>query len=165
MPTTKSTDNSEEEREFNLYAAAIEESYHHQHQSEKVFAPKSQIDKAKWNKAARKKHYLKQKQSKSPKRIEEVMAFVARTVSRKEYQNNPKACQALVVEWDKLRKAKVWNESDVREWKAVKSEAQREQRDIHVGSLHELLVGKVASCRKATNTGSSKDGLSSWENR
>ena len=67
---------------------------------------------------------------------------MAHTVTRKEFQHISKALAALVTEWDKLRSAKVWKECGVREWKDVKAEAQAEHRDIHVGSLHELLVEK-----------------------
>ena len=42
----------------------------------------------------------------------------------------------------KLRKAGVWRDEDVREWADVKEQARREGRDVHIGSLHELLVEK-----------------------
>ena len=71
-----------------------------------------------------------------------VMALVARTVGRAEYRQNPKALAALATEWGKLRKAGVWRDEDVREWADVKEQARREGRDVHIGSLHELLVEK-----------------------
>ena len=63
------------------------------------------------------------------------MAFVARTVTRKEYLNNSDALSALITEWNKLRTAKVWDENEVQEWAKVKADADAEGRNVHVGSL------------------------------
>ena len=45
-------------------------------------------------------------------------------------------------EWKKLDDAKVWINTEVREWRDVKSEAVKDGREIHVGGLHELTVEK-----------------------
>ena len=111
MPTVTTTQCGAEEREFHLYAAAIEESF--KQQQTKMYVQKSPIDKKQWNKAARKKHFWKQKRNKVQDRVEDAMAFVARTVTHKEYQHNSKALSALVTEWDKLRSAKVWKEYEL----------------------------------------------------
>ena len=47
-------------------------------------------------------------------------AAVARTVPKKEVQSNPEALKAVITEWDQLRKAGCWDESDVREWDMYK---------------------------------------------
>ena len=57
--------------------------------------------------------------------IPELPAMVARTVGKAEARQNPKCKQALDKEWQKLTDAKVWIESEVREWKDVKNEAAK----------------------------------------
>ena len=74
--------------------------------------------------------------------IPELPAMVARTVGKAEASQNPLCKAALDKEWQKLADARVWIESDVREWRDVKNEAAKENREIHVGNLHELLVEK-----------------------
>ena len=51
-------------------------------------------------------------------------AFVARTVGKKEVASNKKALDAVLKEWEKLRKAGCWDESRVREWDDVSREAK-----------------------------------------
>ena len=41
---------------------------------------------------------------------------------------------------EKLEDAKVWLFSDVKEWSKVKRQAEREGKEVHAGSLHELIV-------------------------
>ena len=93
------------------------------------------------------------------------MALVARTVGRAEYRQTPKALEALAKEWDKLKKAGVWRDEDVREWADVKDQARREGRDVHIGSLHELLVEKAVNCQEVTKRESSMAGSSSSATR
>ena len=71
--------------------------------------------------------------------------MVARTVSKAEARDNKDCQKAIQKEWDKLEQAKVWLKEHVREWKDVKEEARREGKEIHVGSLHELIVEKAVS--------------------
>ena len=52
-------------------------------------------------------------------------AFVARTVTKRERETDPKAIAALQAEWDKLRKRGVWDESKVKGWDCVVSDAKR----------------------------------------
>ena len=73
---------------------------------------------------------------------QEMMAMVARTISRSEARTNPKCQQALDKEWKSWRMQKCGVKEDVRNWHEVRSEAARENREIHVGSLYELMVEK-----------------------
>ena len=54
---------------------------------------------------------------------------------------------------DKLR-GKVWDEKAVRP-----NEAGKEGREVHVGSLHELVVEKGSELQDGDETGRSKGGL------
>ena len=58
-------------------------------------------------------------------------AAVARTVTKKEVQSNPEALKAVIIEWEKLRKAGCWDESDVRVWDDV-AEAARAAGTTHM---------------------------------
>ena len=67
---------------------------------------------------------------------------VARPVNKTEIRQNPKADAALVKEWNALRKAKVWDESKVREWSDVAREARITGVKAHVGRIFEICVEK-----------------------
>ena len=69
-----------------------------------------------------------QRQPRRPKRVSDLFpysAFVARPVSKKEIKQNQKANEALLKEWEKLRKAGCWDESMAREWSEVQAECKR----------------------------------------
>ena len=75
------------------------------------------------------------------------LAMVARTVGRKEYNEQPKAREEMAKEWNKLRNINgdegvcAWDEADVREWQDVLSNS-KDKSKLHIGSLHELCVEK-----------------------
>ncbi len=69
-------------------------------------------------------------------------ACVARPVGKAEVRENPKALQALLLEWEKLRKVNTWDESGVKEWKEVSEEARRKGETVHVGLIFELCTEK-----------------------
>ncbi len=50
-------------------------------------------------------------------------AAVVRPVTRKEIAATPAAARAMKVEWDRLRKKKVWDERVIREWADVTRDA------------------------------------------
>ena len=52
-------------------------------------------------------------------------ALVARTVTKKERESDPKALAALQLEWDKLQKRGVWDESKVTAWDIVVARAKK----------------------------------------
>ena len=76
-------------------------------------------------------------------------ACVARPVSSKETQSNPKALLAKQAEWDRLRAVPrpdgglgVWDETLVTEWRTVKRKALQEGRKIHIGRVFDIIVEK-----------------------
>ncbi len=69
-------------------------------------------------------------------------AAVARPVSRREIAENPAAARAMQVEWDRLRRKKVWRESVVREWADVAREARENGTEVHMGYLFGICVEK-----------------------
>ena len=78
-----------------------------------------------------------------------VNACVARPVSKKEVESNPKALRAKQAEWDRLRAVPrpdggigVWNESLVAEWRDVKRKALKEGKKVHIGRIFDILVEK-----------------------
>ena len=68
--------------------------------------------------------------------------MVARSVSKDEVKRTPAAQAALQKEWDRLRAAGCWDESRVREWNDVASEARREGTIAHMGRIFALCVEK-----------------------
>ena len=54
--------------------------------------------------------------------------MVARTVGKADASLNPECKKAMDKEWQKLADARVWIESEVREWREVKNEAAKEGR-------------------------------------
>ena len=76
-------------------------------------------------------------------------ACVARPVYPKEVKTNPKAKAALDAEWHRLRHVPrkdgtrgVWDEHRVREWPAVKADAQAKGETAHVARVFGLVVEK-----------------------
>ena len=67
--------------------------------------------------------------------------MVARTIMPQEARKRDDCEKVVMEEYNKLR-GKVWQEENVREWSSVVHEARQEGREIHVGSLHELVVEK-----------------------
>ena len=72
---------------------------------------------------------------------EALPAMVARTIMPQEARKRDDCEKVVMEEYNKLR-GKVWQEENVREWSSVVHEAKQEGREIHVGSLHELVVEK-----------------------
>ena len=68
--------------------------------------------------------------------------LVARPVGKKEIRANPKAQQALDVEWDKLVKKKAWQYETVSEWKVIADRAKKTGKKVHVGKVFEICVEK-----------------------
>ena len=68
--------------------------------------------------------------------------LVARPVTRKEALGNPAAHEAVMKEWDELRKQRVWDEKRVKPWAEVRAEAKRTGRTIHVGRIFDICVEK-----------------------
>ena len=71
----------------------------------------------------------------------ELFACVARTIPPKEARQRAGCEEKVMEEYNKL-KGKVWKDEHVRSWKEVKEEARIQGREVHVGSLHELVVEK-----------------------
>ena len=69
---------------------------------------------------------------------------VARSVGKREVAENPQALEAVLKEWDKLRKAGAWDESNPREWSEVAAEARANGATAHVGRIFEICVEKNA---------------------
>ena len=69
-----------------------------------------------------------------------VNTLVARPVGKKEIRANPKAQQALNVEWEELVKKNAWKYETVSEWKVVADRAQRTGKKVHVGKVFEICV-------------------------
>ena len=83
-------------------------------------------------------------------------AAVARPVSKKERQSNPKAQMAIQKEWDRLRDIGCWDESQVYEWSDLASWARDRKIDLHVGRIFDILVEKVLNCLRETLRASSR---------
>ena len=76
-------------------------------------------------------------------------ACVARPVSKKEVNDNPKAKAAQQAEWQRLRTVPrpdggtgVWEESLVEEWRDVKRKALKDGLNIHIGCTFDIIVEK-----------------------
>ncbi|CAL1139216.1 unnamed protein product [Cladocopium goreaui] len=63
-------------------------------------------------------------------------------VGKKEIRANPKAQQALDVEWEKLVKKKAWQYETVAEWKVIADKAKKIGKKVHVGKVFEICVEK-----------------------
>ena len=50
----------------------------------------------------------------------------------------------MITEWDKLRKAKCWDESDVQEWDDLAKATRAAGTTVHVGRIFEICVEKGA---------------------
>ena len=69
-------------------------------------------------------------------------ACVARPVNKAEIAQSPAAKAALDMEWNKLIKAGVWDQSIMYEWSDIASKARNANQTIHVGRLFEICVEK-----------------------
>ncbi len=69
-------------------------------------------------------------------------AAVARPVTRKEIAATPEAARAMKIEWDRLRKKKVWDERVIREWADVARDARKNGTEVHMGYLFGICVEK-----------------------
>ena len=70
------------------------------------------------------------------------MAYVARSVSKKEIREVLKAAEACISEWKRLEAIGAWDVNGVREWQDVDWEARLNGETIHIGALHEICVEK-----------------------
>ena len=71
-----------------------------------------------------------------------VNTLVARPVGKKEIKANPKAQQALDIEWEKLVKKNAWKYETVSEWKTISEKAKKSGKKVHVGRVFEICVEK-----------------------
>ena len=71
-----------------------------------------------------------------------INTLVARPVGKKEIRANPKAQQALDIEWDKLVKKNAWRYDTVAEWKTISDKAKKSGKKVHVGKVFEICVEK-----------------------
>ena len=69
-------------------------------------------------------------------------ALVARSLKKPEIARTPAAQKALNAECDKLRAARCWDESDVREWSTVANAARTSNSKAHFCRLFEICVEK-----------------------
>mgnify|MGYP003892569001 FL=1 len=69
-------------------------------------------------------------------------ALVARKVSKKEIENEPKAQKAVKQEWDRLRSKNCWDEDEVYEWSEVANWAKSRGEEHHFGHLFCITVEK-----------------------
>ena len=60
------------------------------------------------------------------------------------WSKHPEAQKAMGSEWCRLRDKRTWDESVVREWHEVASEARRLGKEIHLGRLFGIMVQKGA---------------------
>ena len=71
--------------------------------------------------------------------IGQASMHVARSVTKREVAQQPKAEEACAAEWKRLQAQSTWDVTTVRGWSDVRREAEK---TIHIGSLHELCLGK-----------------------
>jgi hypothetical protein len=69
-------------------------------------------------------------------------AMIARPVCRKEVDSNPKAQEAVLKEWERLRDQGTWDEKEVREWREVAQRVKSKGIKAHVGRIFEIVVEK-----------------------
>ena len=69
-------------------------------------------------------------------------SLVARPVNRKEIKSNPKAQEALDIEWNKLVKKTAWLYDTVSEWHDISQKAKKSGNKVHVGKVFEICVEK-----------------------
>lgn len=78
----------------------------------------------------------------NPPNLRLVNSLVARPVNKREIRANPKAQEALDLEWKKLVKKDVWLYDTVPEWKDVSNRAKKPGEKVHVGKVFEICVEK-----------------------
>ena len=71
-----------------------------------------------------------------------INSLVARPVNKREIKANPKAQEALDLEWNKLVKKDAWLYNTVTEWKDVSNKARKSGEKVHVGKVFEICVEK-----------------------
>ena len=71
-----------------------------------------------------------------------ITAAVARSISKKEAEDNDEAKAALRKEWARLREIGTWDEGGVREYDDLVKEFRARQEDNHFGRLFAILVEK-----------------------
>ena len=64
--------------------------------------------------------------------------FIAKQLSRKEWQNIPEATASVLDEWNKLIKLKCWDYDSVAEYQSVRGRAIDKKQTVHFGRLFEL---------------------------
>ena len=69
-------------------------------------------------------------------------AFVGRLLTSLEARTNPKAIEAIKLEFDKLRSRGVWDETRMTEWESVRRDAISKNMKVHVGRLHTIATEK-----------------------
>ncbi len=69
-------------------------------------------------------------------------ALVARPVTKKEIEKNPKAQAAMDAEWNRLKEKNVWDMSVVRDLKDVAWQAREKGKEIQFGWLFGICVEK-----------------------
>ena len=86
-----------------------------------------------------------------------VNSLVARPVNKREIRANPKAQEALDLEWNKLVKKDAWLYDTVTEWKEVSNKAKKSGEKVHVGKVFEICVEKGSELPKVTSLGNSRE--------
>ncbi len=76
-----------------------------------------------------------------------MLSFVARPVKPTEIANNPKAREAVEVEWKKLRAINTWFEGTVREYDDVRAGALKTNLEVHFGRVFALCHEKHSEHR------------------
>ena len=71
-----------------------------------------------------------------------VNTLVARPVDKREIRANPKAQEALDIEWNKLVKKTAWMYDTVREWGEISGKAKKSGKKVHIGKVFEICVEK-----------------------
>ena len=74
--------------------------------------------------------------------------FIAKQLSRKEWQNLPDAKAAVTEEWEKLIKLKCWDFDSVAEYQSLRAWAIDKKRTVHFGRLFELCHIKHSELNK-----------------
>ena len=69
-------------------------------------------------------------------------ACVARPVGKKELEGSPAALKARDAEWSRLRDKHVWDDTCVKSWKDVASDARKAGKEVHLGRLFGFCVEK-----------------------
>ena len=85
--------------------------------------------------------------------------MVARLLTSKEVQGNPKALQAILEEGEKLLKQGVWDITSVRERRDVINEATWLNKKVHFARVFPICSEKAANYLKEILTGNIRDDV------